>query len=324
MYDIYFYEAFEEEEESLRRYLPEGLRAGFTWKTIQESGDALPPSRLISIRTQSILPLQWAEHLGGILSRSTGYDHILRYRQETGKSVPAGHLPLYCNRSVAEQAMLLWMTLLRKLPRQLLQFKNFHRDGLTGFECKGKNLLVVGVGNIGSEIVKIGQGLEMAVKGVDLVEKHDFVDYTTIEEGIKQADIIVCAMNLNETNYGYFSYDLLKKAPRGVLFVNIARGEMSPAEDLLRLMEEGHLGGLAMDVYNRETQLGVALRNNSRSDDPEVRATLALADRPNVLFTPHNAFNTHEAVERKSEQSIQQAVHFLREGKFLWEVPEQG
>jgi len=323
MYDIYFYEAFEEEAESLSRYLPEGVRAGFTWKTIQESGDALPPSRLISIRTQSVLPLNWAGHLSGILSRSTGYDHILRYRQDTGKNIPAGHLPLYCNRSVAEQAMLLWMTLLRKLPRQLLQFKNFHRDGLTGYECKGKKLLVVGVGNIGSEIVKIGQGLEMSVKGVDLVKKHDFVEYTSIEEGIGDADIVVCSMNLNQTNYGYFSYDLLKKARRGVLFINIARGEMSPSEDLLRLLDEGHLGGAAMDVYNQETRLSVALRNGSRSDDPKVRATLAMADRPNVIFTPHNAFNTHEAVERKSEQSVQQAAHFIKEGRFIWEVPQE-
>ena len=68
--------------------------------------------------------------------------------------------------------------------------------GITGNETCGRNLLVVGVGNIGSEIVKIGQGLEMKVKGVDPIEKFDFVDYSTYEEAAPQADIIVAAMDL--------------------------------------------------------------------------------------------------------------------------------
>ena len=67
------------------------------------------------------------------------------------------------DRAVAEQAILLVMALLRKLPQQTQQFPRFHRDGLTGHECAGKKLLVVGVGNIGSEVVRIGQALGMAV-----------------------------------------------------------------------------------------------------------------------------------------------------------------
>ena len=65
--------------------------------------------------------------------------------------------------------MLLWMALLRKLPAQMQHFTSFNRDDLTGSECAGKKLLVVGVGNIGSEIVKLGLGLGMAVRGVDLI-----------------------------------------------------------------------------------------------------------------------------------------------------------
>ena len=57
--DVYFYEAFEEEVEALRDRLPAGRTAGFTWKTIQEQGDTEPPARLISIRTQSVVPARW-------------------------------------------------------------------------------------------------------------------------------------------------------------------------------------------------------------------------------------------------------------------------
>jgi len=301
---VYFYEAFEEEVAALRRYLPPQIEAGFTWKTIQEAGESSPPARLISIRTQSAIPRSWFSQLDGVLARTTGWDHLV------GLPVRCGHLPLYCNRAVAEQAMLLWMALLRHLPQQMAQFARFHRDGLTGAECAGKNLLVVGAGHVGSEVVKIGRGLEMKVRRVDIIPERADV---SIEEGLPWADIIVCSMNLTEQNRGYFSYPRLKQARCGVIFVNVARGEMSPTADLVRLLDEGHLGGVALDVYEEEGKLATALRSGHGS--------FPLAGRPNVILTPHNAFNTREAVERKAAQSIQQIQRFLESGRFLWEAP---
>jgi D-lactate dehydrogenase len=299
---VYFYEAFAEEVAELKRCLPATIAAGYTWQTIQESGHAQPPARLISIRTQSVIPRDWK--LDGILSRTTGYDTV------TGLAVPCGYLPLYCNRAVAEQAMLLWMALLRKLPQQIAHFATFNRDGLTGVECAGKNLLVVGVGHVGSEVVKIGRGLGLNVRRVDL---DTSVSDVSIGEGLPWADIIVCAMNLTPQNRGYFNYDRLKQAKRGALFINIARGEMSPTADLARLLDEGHLGGVGLDVYENEKELAVALRAG--------QGTFPLAGRANVICTPHNAFNTREAVARKAQQSAQSVVEFLKTGKFLWPVP---
>jgi D-lactate dehydrogenase len=86
-------------------------------------------------------------------------------------------------------------------------------------------------------------------------------------------------------------------------------------------LEEGHLGGVGLDVYNHESELSVSLRNTRSSADDDVHATLKLAEHPRVLLTPHNAFNTREAVERKVSQSIQQITHFLEHDQFLWTVP---
>ncbi|MFZ0389777.1 MAG: NAD(P)-dependent oxidoreductase [Calditrichia bacterium] len=319
--DVFFYEAFEEEQQAIASFLPNGIKAGFTWKTIQESGDRQPPAPLISIRTQSIIPPQWASHLQGLLTRSTGYDHMLAYREKTGAGIPAGYLPLYCNRAVAEQAMLLWMALLRKLPQQQQQFQSFHRDGLTGQECRDKTLLVVGVGNIGSEVVKIGNGLGMNVLGVDLVQHHAWVNYTPPEAGLPVADIVVCAMNLTPENHSYFNERRLALLKKGALFINIARGEMSPPETLLKFLKNGHIGGVAMDVFDRESELAVALRSGKTAGSPRVEAVLQMAGLPNVIFTPHNAFNTEESVRRKAEQSIEQITHFLEQGCFKWPVP---
>jgi len=322
-YDIYFYEAFEEETEELKLHADPNWRAGYSWKTIQESGDRLPPAPLISTRTQSILPAEWSKHLRGILSRSTGYDHLIAYRGLTGADISLGYLPLYCNRAVAEQAMLLWMSLLRKLPRQIRQFGRFSRDGLTGFECEGKNLLVVGVGHIGYEVVRIGRGLGMHVSGVDLVQKHEDVRYTGIADGIVEADIIVCAMNLTRINRGYFNYELLAKAKPGVILANIARGELTPLRDILSLLNDGRLGGVALDVYENEGILAAGLRKDNAEPSAEMELIRQLQRFENVILTPHNAFNTAESVSRKSIQSAQQVRHFFEQGSFIWNVPEE-
>ena len=316
---VFFYEAFKEEAELIRQYMPDDLHAGFTDKTIQEYDQNLP-APIISIRTQSIIPLDWQDKLDAILTRSAGFDHITRYLVQSSNNISCGYLPQYCVRAVGEQAMMLWTALLRKLPIQLSNFAQFKRDGLTGRECKDKTLLVVGVGNIGHEIASIGKALEMKVLGVDIVEKHEDIKYVRIDEGLLKADVIVCAMNLTQNNHGYFNYDLLRNAKPDAVFVNIARGELVPPEDLLRLLNDQLLAGAGLDVYDHESELAISLRTATPSEDSRVKATLELAKLPQVILTPHNAFNTSQSVQRKSEQSIRQITHFLKDGKFLWPV----
>jgi D-lactate dehydrogenase len=319
--EAFFYEVFEEERSALLRHLPAGIDIGLTPDTIQEAGHIEPPAGLISIRTQSVLPRQWSSRIVGLLSRSTGFDHVQGFLDGATREVPAGYLPLYCSISVAEQALLLWLGLMRKLSMQTRHFPQFDRDGLTGRECRGKTLLVAGVGNIGLEVCRIGSALGMEAIGVDIVRRHPTVRYVSIDEGLPRADVIVCAMNLTEHNHGYFHYGLLRKTRPGTIFVNIARGELSPVQDLLRLLEEGHLRGVGLDVYEDEAKLAVQLRSGKTGNKSAFEAVLALARHEHAILTPHNAFNTHEALERKAIQSIEQIEHFLRHGDFIWKVP---
>lgn len=320
--DVFFFEAFDEEQVALKRYNRQRFEVGYSWKTIQEYGATMPPAPVVSVRTQSLIPPEWSGHIRAVLSRSTGYDHLAEYRSRAALPVRYGYLPLYCNRAVAEQAMLLWLALLRKLPRQMVQLSCFDRHGITGRETAGKRLLVVGVGNIGSEVVKLGQALNMSVKGVDPVKKHDYVDYAAYEAAAPDADIIVCAMNLTPENNRYFDYERLRRAKPGALFVNIARGEFAPLRDLSRLLDEQHLGGVGLDVYENESRLGPALRGGAADKETEELAAVRdLMRRDNVIMTPHNAFNTAEAVDRKAEQSFIQLSALRDNGDFLWPVP---
>ena len=321
MPNVVFYEAFQEEADALRSLLPANVSADYTDATIQESGHAAPPARLISIRTQSQLPLDWAPQLDAILSRSTGYDHLAAYAAAAKAPLALGYLPLYCHRAVAEQAMLLWMALLRRLPRQVEQFRTFHRDGITGRECAGRTLVVVGVGNIGHEVYAIGRALGMRVLGVDVDPRHADVEYTDVATALPQADVLVAAMNLTRENAGYFDLTKWRRIRPGAVFVNVSRGELSPSTTLLAALDAGHLAGVGLDVFDHEAKLAVSLRTGIPADDLEVAAALALADRDDCILTPHNAFNTAEAVRRKSEHSVQQIVAYRERGEFLWPVP---
>ena len=320
--DVYFYEAFTEEAEALEAILPPSIRAGYTPKTIQESGDSLPRAPLLSVRTQSIIPGSWSRKITGIMTRTTGYDHVLAYLKTCGVAIPTGYLPRYCPRAVAEQAVLLFMALLRKLPMQIDHFNRFDRNGLTGGECEGKTLVVVGVGNIGYEIVRLGLGLGMEVIGVDIVEKHKTVRYLPIREAVPRAHVLVCSMNLTDQNRGYFNEKLFESCKPGALFVNVARGEMSPSSHLLRSLEAGRLGGVGLDVFDHEAILAESLRTGKTVDDSEAAAALALARHPLAILTPHNAFNTQESVDRKASHTVEQVVGFIRDKRFQWPVPE--
>jgi len=330
MLDAYFYETFAEEKELLQKYLPVNITAEFTPHTIQESKHQKPEAKLISIRTQSRIPAHWQVP---IISRSTGYDHLT----EHAKNIPCGYLPHYCNRAVAEQAMVLWMNLLRKMPAQIKHFHTFNRDALTGHELQGKKVVIFGVGKIGYEIHQLAKALGMEALGVDIYQNYADVKYLAPEVGIATADIIVCAMNLFANNKKYFHYDFLKQAKKGTLFVNISRGELSPTKDLLRLLQEEHLGGVALDVFDNEDIISEHLRgccsateatresSDSRSGKKEehedVKTLLALQQHHNVILTPHNSFNTHEAVVRKCQQTVQQIESFLQNGVLVWKVP---
>jgi len=315
-YDVMFYEAFREEAESLQRHLPPTCRAGFTPHTVQAAAEVDPPAPLLSIRTQSVVPPAWLPHLKGILARTTGYDHLRDYAVRA-PALPLACLPEYCTRAVAEQAALLWMALLRRLPAQLAQWTDFHRDGLTGGECAGRTLVVVGVGRIGHEVAQIGRGLGLHVLGVDIEPRHKDLTYLPWAEAAPRADIVAACMDLNPTSRQFFRAETLARLKPGALLVNVARGELVDLDATCTALDQGLLGGLAMDVFEEETRVADALRGLA-TPTPAVEQLRQLARRPNVIFTPHNAFNTLEAVERKSLSSVEQLVHFWQQGRFRW------
>jgi len=333
-FDAAFYEVFSEEERLLRKYLPNDKKYLMTPSTIQEYGEEETLADIISIRTQSRIPEKWACNIRAIITRSTGYDHVLEYIGNTGAKISCAYLPDYAARAVAEHAIMMMAALLRKLPEQQESLKKFHRDGLTGSEIRNRRLTVIGVGRIGSEIVDIANGLRMKLTGVDIAPKNEIarkysLSYLPLEEGLGIADVAICALPLTNITLGLLNYQILKLMPQGSIFINIARGEISPSADLLKLLEEKHLSAVGLDVYEYEKELAAVLRGG---EDPgkvpgaaakSIKASMELMRRTNAITTPHNAFNTSESVERKCIRTAENIAEYFRNGKFITPIDFQ-
>jgi len=322
--NVIFFEVFKEEKDAIIKFLPKDINATFHQNTIQETCKLkdvkIEKNTVISIRTQSIIPDEWGSKISAILTRSTGYDHLNSFKNNNYKKILYGYLPNYCARSVAEHALLMCIALLRKLPKQTDRFDIFERSGLTGSEVMGKNLLIIGVGKIGIEIYKIAKSIGFNVNGIDLVEKFSAVNYIKNYNDISEYDIIICAMNLNKSNYNYFNDDFFNKVKKGSLFINISRGEIAPICTLYKYLNNEILSGMALDVFDFENELAISLRSNKKTEN--VKLIMKIKKHPNVILTPHNAFNTHEAVIRKAKHTIKQIKSLTEEGKFIWEMPE--
>jgi len=323
MIDVMFYEVFKEEEALMRRYMPDSIKADFTSKTIQAHGTNEMPVGLISIRTQSRIPSEWAKKLKGILTRSAGYDHLGEYLKITKVDIACGYLPKYCARAVGEHSIMVAFSLMRKLKNQLGAFDAFHRDDLTGTELLNKTILIIGVGNIGMQIMDIAKGLKMDVIGVDIDHKTDEIPFVPLEKGLPRADVIICAVPLTDSTRNMLNYNVLRNIKRGAILVNIARGEITPTEDLKRLIAEGILGGVALDVYEEESRLADYMRAKAGKKDRTIETILELKEYENVIFTPHNAFNTAESVERKAQQSMEAISAFLKTNVFPNPIPKE-
>lgn len=319
--DIAFFECFREEEKNIREHLPSAIEAVFFKETIQEAAAEHPPSRFLSIRTQSVIPDGWHDQLDAVLTRSQGFDHIHRMFTNCVKPVALGYLGPYCSRAVAEHALMLLLMSLKKTKAQMQQFYRFDRDGLTGTELSRRRVLIFGVGQIGSEIGRLCRAWDMDVRGVDIQPKWMEIDYVGLDEGIAWAEVIICAAPLTEDTRGLLNYACLSGGRPHKVLINISRGELSPVEDLLRLLDGGQLSAVGLDVFPGEKDLGDKMRRGE-SADPAVERVTRLADHPGVICTPHNAFNSAEALERKSRRTIEAVTQYFEAGRFPFPVPQ--
>jgi D-lactate dehydrogenase len=215
----------------------------------------------------------------------------------------------------------------------------FSYESVRGFELKNKTLGVVGSGRIGLHAIRIAKAFGMEVVAYDLHPQPFMAEilgfrYVTFEELLQASDIITLHIPLFPATYHLLNRDAFAQCKRGVLIINTARGALIDTEALLEALDNGTVRGAGLDVLEEERVLQKEMMNiisdqivsrlqsgrpahELRASNPEriqelqgLMRNTELISRSNVVFTPHVAFNSVEAVARINETVVRNVRAF--------------
>ncbi len=231
----------------------------------------------------------------------TGVDNI-DVAAATRKGILVMNTPGGNTISAAEHTVSMLLSLARNIPQahaSLVQGR-WDRKKYTGVEVFEKTLGVVGLGKIGREVAIRCQGFGMKIVGYDPVLSSDVaaklnIDLVSLEELYRRSDFITVHTPLSKETKGLLNDETLALCKKGVRVVNCARGGIIDEAALLRALQSGHVGGAALDVFEKEPPLNNPLLNHDR-----------------VIATPHLGASTEEAQEKVAVQIAHQIADALK------------
>jgi D-lactate dehydrogenase len=257
-----------------------------------------------------------------IVLRSAGYNNVnLEAAKQYGLTIV--RVPAYSPHAVAEHAVALILTLNRKTHKAYNRVRegNFSLDRLTGFDLFEKTVGVVGTGKIGEVFCRIMLGFGCKVLAYDLVENKDLkavdagnpdasgkgVVYVSLENLLKQSDIVSLHCPLNDATHHLVNTESLKMMRHGAMLINTGRGALIDTQAVIEALNIGQLGYLGIDVYEQEDKLFFRDFSESIIQDEVI---LRLMSFPNVLITAHQAFFTEEALTQIALITLQNISDF--------------
>lgn len=259
-----------------------------------------------------------------ITTRSTGFEHI-DIKECVKKKIVVASVPAYGENTVAEHTFALLLALSRNIHKSYLRTlqRNYSIEGLKGFDLKGKTIGVVGAGRIGKHVIRIARGFEMNVLACDKQEDKfsakqlDF-KYVSLKELLRKSDIITLHVPYSKENRHMIDKNAIKMMKKGTVFINTARGELVDTAALIYGLDEGILSGVGLDVIEGEEFIKEEKELLYNHRNIKVLENLIedeiLLSKENVVFTPHIAFYSKEALERIIEKTAENILNFI-EGK---------
>lgn len=254
-------------------------------------------------------------YLSLITTRSTGFDHI---DLETAKirQIPVCNVPFYGENTVAEHTFALILSLSRNVHKSYLRStqNNFSIDGLMGFDLKGKTLGVVGSGHIGQHVIRIAKGFGMEVLVHDLNQNNflsevlDF-KYVEFEDLLANSDIVSLHVPYNKQTHHLINKQNIVKFKPGAILINTSRGGLVELEAIITALDAGILAGAGLDVLEGEELIRQEEELLKNETNPEVLKQVIqdhiLIKKDNVVFTPHIAFYSKEAIQRILDTTLE-------------------
>lgn len=251
-----------------------------------------------------------------VLMRCAGFNNVdLDAAQRYGLQV--ARVPAYSPEAVAEHAIAVMMTLNRRIHKayQRTRDANFSLEGLTGMNIYGKTAGVIGTGKIGMATLRILKGLGCKLLAYDPypsdAAKELGVEYVSLSAIFSQSNIISLHCPLTPENTFMIGRAAFSQMQKGTLLINTSRGKLVDSQSCIEALKNGTLGGLALDVYENEKDLFFEDLSSEVIQDDVFRRLSACH---NVIFTGHQAFLTHEALQNIADTTLQNAVAFS-EGK---------
>lgn len=247
-----------------------------------------------------------------ILMRCAGYNNVdLAAAEANGVTVM--HVPAYSPECIAEHALALAFAVNRRIHKAYIRVRenNFSLMGLAGVNLFGKTAGIVGTGRIGAAMARACHGLGMNVIAYDKYPNNslDFVKYTTLDELLKQSDLISLHCPLTDETYHLIDSKAIEIMKNGVILVNTSRGALISTDDLIKGIRQHKFGGVGLDVYEEE---GDNVFENREDDILEHSVTARLLSFPNVIVTSHQGFLTAEALEAIARTTLDNAVSFAK------------
>lgn len=244
-----------------------------------------------------------------IALRSAGYNNV-DVKHAFGK-IHVVHVPAYSPYSVAEHAMALLLTSIRRIHKAYNRTRdfNFSLAGLTGFNLHGRTVGVIGTGRIGSIFADICKGFGMDVIAYSkFINPDDGISYVSLDELLQRSDVISLHCPLTDETRHMIDSQAISKMKKGVVIINTSRGGLIDAEALVDGIKSRHIGAACLDVYEEEADIFFNDRSGHIMDDDILARLISM---PNVIVTSHQAFLTEEALNNIAETTIGNVLSFF-------------
>lgn len=320
---VVFYGIWPETKEYVRAKM-HGFSCKINEETVTED-NLNKDSEILAVFVESPLTAKMINslpYLKMIATMSTGFDHIDLTAAKKRK-IPVCNVPTYGENTVAEHAMALMLGLSRKLFPSVKRVKegiyDFH--GLRGVDLKGKTLGVVGTGHIGAHVIKMAMGFEMKIIAFDTFPNKDLekklgFKYVTLNKLLAESDFVTLHTPLLPTTYHLINKKNIKQVKKGSYIINTARGGLIDPEALVWALQSKQIAGAGLDVLedegfvqSEEAMVKAACKDNECQIKTNLMNNIII-DHPNTIVTPHNAFNSAEALQRIIDVTVENIKSF--------------
>ncbi len=248
--------------------------------------------------------------------RCAGYNHVdLVAARRLG--VVVAHVPAYSPNAVAEHTIALILALNRHIPRAYNRVRdgNFALDGLVGFDVAGKTAGVIGAGRIGRIVARLLWHLRCRVLVADPYPDAHLVElgaeYVDVETALAESDIVTLNCPLTDETHHLIDERSIAMMKPGAMLVNTGRGALLDTSAVIDALKSGHIGSMALDVYEEEAPLFFEDRSDEVLHDDRFARLLTF---PNVLITAHQAFLTDEALTAIADTTLTNVRDVVRTG----------